>query len=158
MSNVYFDSHPATDSSSRVCALLAAALLTCAACTTSPRSQSCADFNGTPEAIRTRVIGAEQLEEAFVVLDCVSRAGTHDVYEEACLVRADPKQKPEMGVEWERDLITFTPAVVADLAETHAIALATVFKKGPTGYMLFADDDLSESIMYRRFDPCAPEK
>jgi hypothetical protein len=47
-----------------------------------------------------------------------------------------------MGVEWERELTTFTPAVVTQLAATRDIILATVFTKDPAGHMLFADDDL----------------
>jgi hypothetical protein len=156
MSKVHIDSAVAACIVSRGFGLIAVCLLTCVACTSVPEAPACANYDGAPLAIRARVLGAEQLDASFAVLDCVSRAGTRDDFDEACLVRADPKRKPEMGVEWERELITFTPAVVAELAATHSITLATVFTKDPAGYMLFADDDLSESIMYRRFDRCAP--
>jgi hypothetical protein len=88
------------------------------------------------------------------ILQCVSKPAMQQDYDEACLIAADPRDAPELPT-WDRKFITFTPTVVQQLADDQNVALAVVFTKQWNGAQLYADDDLSRSIVYRHFERCA---
>ena len=87
----------------------------------------------------------------FEVGECTGRPVGKKRYDEACVLRVDPKDAPELQT-WERQAITFAPELVRELADDHDIVLAIVFTRTWTGAQLYADDDMSRSIMYRPYD------
>ena len=125
-------------------------------CVNTDERLDCEDYEGSNDEIRRRVVGNERLDSQFAVKECVSRKGMNGEYEEACLVEADARAKPAFDNSWQRELITFKPIIVSEMAESHDIVLAVAFIKDWNGARIYADDDSSRSIMYRRFDPCGP--
>jgi hypothetical protein len=135
------------------CCTLVGILSACAACTTPTETGACAPYDGSPQAIENRVMASVKLGTPVQILECVSRPAMQQDYEEACLIEADPRAAPELPT-WDREFITFAPAVVRELADERDVALAIVFKKQWNGVQLYADDDLSRSIVYRHFERC----
>jgi hypothetical protein len=135
------------------CCALVGILSVCAACTTPSETGACAPYDGSAQAIQNRVMEAVKLGTSVQVLECISRPAMQQDYEEACLIEADPREAPELPT-WDREFITFTPTVVRELADEKDVALAVVFTKQWNGAQLYADDDLSRSIVYRHFGRC----
>jgi hypothetical protein len=128
-------------------------LLACTACTT-PEKSACAPYDGSAQAIENRVMEAVKLGTPVRILQCISKPAMQQDYDEACLIEANPREAPELPT-WDRRFITFTPTVVRELADDQDVALAVVFTKQWNGAQLYADDDLSRSIVYRHFERCA---
>jgi hypothetical protein len=99
-------------------------------------------------------MAAVKLGTPIKILQCVSQPAMQQDYDEACLIEANPRDAPELPT-WDREFITFTPTVVRELADDQDVALAVVFTKQWNGAQLYADDDLSRSIVYRHFERCA---
>jgi hypothetical protein len=134
-------------------ACAAVVIVACTACAT-PEKSACAAYDGSAQAIENRVMEAVKLGTPVKILQCVSKPAMQQDYDEACLIEADPRDAPELPT-WDRRFITFTPTVVQELADDQNVALAVVFTKQWNGAQLYADDDLSRSIVYRHFERCA---
>jgi hypothetical protein len=98
-------------------------------------------------------MAAVKLGTPITILECVSQPAMQQDYDEACLIEANPRQAPDLPT-WDREFITFTPTVVSQLADAKDVTLAVVFTKQWNGAQLYADDDLSRSIVYRHFERC----
>jgi len=134
----------------RVVPLASLSVLIASGCETSqPARETCSA--GDTAALESAVTRTAGIASFYSVEHCATRKVNKDDVEVACVVTALEKEI-KLPTRWERQLATFVPVIVTQLAKAEDLAVATVYEKDDI--QLYADDNLTRAVLYRPLASC----